>query len=357
MKRTYCLFFLLLTAGLSLLAQPKLTFNEKSHDFGLIPWDRPVTASFTVTNTGNKPLVISNVTTSCGCTVAGWTKEPIMPGKSGFISSTFDAKALGRFHKTVDIYCNASPAPVYLVIRGEVSASAKNDKAAYPVEIGKLRLDKNNIEFADAYKGETPVVDLLILNSSNESYEPVLMHLPPYLKTHAVPSKIRKGGTGKIRLTLDTGKLKNYGLTQTTVYLARFPGDKVGEANEISVSAVLLPDFSHLTSQQRGNAPKIKLSETDLNMGVVAPGDKVSRTVTITNTGKSILDIRELQVFNMSVNVSLKKKHIRPGESTKLKVTLLGKYLKKVKNTPRVLIITNDPNQPKVTIKLNATTK
>lgn len=357
MKRTCYLFFLLLTAGLSVFAQPKLTFNEKSHDFGVIPWNRPVTASFTVTNTGNKPLVISNVTTSCGCAVAGWTKEPIMPGKSGFVSSTFDAKALGRFHKTVDIYCNASATPVYLAIKGEVSADATDSKANYPFQIGKIRLDKNNIEFADAYKGEKPEVDLFLLNASNESYEPVLMHLPPYLKAQAVPSKIRKGATGKIRLTLDTRKLKNYGLTQTSVYLARFPGDKVGEANEISVSAILLPDFSNLTAQERENAPKVKLSETDLNMGVVAPGEKISRTITITNTGKSRLDIREVQVFNMSVNVSLKKKYIRPGESTKLKVTLLGKYLKKIKNTPRVLIITNDPAQPKVTIKLNATTK
>lgn len=357
MKRKQYIFFLLLVTSLSVFAQPKITFNEKTHDFGTISWDKPATASFTITNTGNKPLVITNVTTSCGCAIAGWTKEPIMPGKSGYVSSTYDAKALGRFHKTVGIYTNASNTPIYLVIRGDVSADMQNDKANYPFEIGQIRLDKNNIEFADAYKGESPTVDLLIANFSKEDYEPVLMHLSPYLKAQAIPTKIKKGGSGKIRLTLDTRKLKNYGLTQTTVYLARFPGDKVGEVNEIPVSAVLLPDFSHLTAQERENAPQIKLSETDLDMGIVGPNDKVSRTITITNTGKSKLDVRELQVFNLSVNVSLKKKIIQPGESTKLKVTLLGKYLKKVKNTPRVLIITNDPNQPKVTIKLKATTK
>lgn len=61
--------------------------------------ENPVTATFKITNKGDKPLVISNVTTSCGCTVADWTKEPIAPGKTGSVSSTFDAKAIGRFRR------------------------------------------------------------------------------------------------------------------------------------------------------------------------------------------------------------------------------------------------------------------
>ena len=146
-------------------------------------------------------------------------------------------------------------------------------------------------------------------------------------------------------------------MTQTSVYLARFPGDKVGEENELTVSAVLLPDFSHWTAQQKASAPSIKLSQTEVNMGTIGPKDKLTHTLIITNEGKSRLEIRAVQVFNASVNVGLKKRYIAPGESTKLKITLLGKYLKKVKNTPRVLLITNDPEQPKVIIKLKATTK
>ena len=63
---TLLLFFTTLTH-----AQPKISFNEKVHDFGTIMWNSPVTAEFKVINDGNKPLVITKVTTSCGCTVAG----------------------------------------------------------------------------------------------------------------------------------------------------------------------------------------------------------------------------------------------------------------------------------------------
>jgi hypothetical protein len=64
---------------------------------------------FVITNTGDQPLVWSNVTVSCACAVADWTKTPIAPGEEGMVSATFDAKALGRFHKLIGVYSNAAP--------------------------------------------------------------------------------------------------------------------------------------------------------------------------------------------------------------------------------------------------------
>lgn len=357
MKRILYTFVLFLSFAALASSQPKISFSEKTHDFGDILWNNPVTAEFKVFNKGNKPLVITKVSTSCGCTVAGWTKDPIMPGATGFVSSTFDAKAIGRFHKTIGVYCNASDKPIYLVIQGTVSTTVKNYGATYPHRIGEVRLDKNDIEFADANKGDKPTMDIKLVNTSDKIYEPVLMHLPPYLKAEAIPAKLGKDRAGIIRLTLDSKRLVNMGLTQTSVYLARFSGDKVGEENEITVSAVLLPDFSKLTAQQKEDAPAIKLSVTELDMGALGPKDKVTHKVIITNMGKSRLDIKELQVFNQVVNVSLKKKYINPGASTTLSVTLRGKGLSKLKSAPRVLMITNDPVHPKVMIKIKATTK
>ena len=77
------------------------------------------------------------------------------------------------------------------------------------------------------------------------------MHLPPYLSAVATPDKLGRNRTGKIKVTLDTEKLPKLGLTTASVYLSRFPGDKVGEENEIPVSAVLLPDFSRISQQER----------------------------------------------------------------------------------------------------------
>ena len=339
------------------LAQPKATFDKKVHEFGVVLWKHPATATFTIKNDGDKPLVISNVTTSCGCTVADWTKTPIAPGATGTVFSTFDAKALGHFYKDIGVYCNAADRPIYLMIQGEVSADPKNYTLTHPFEIGAIRLNKDAIEFDDANKGDKPTMEILVANTTNEVYAPVLMHLPPYMEAVAVPERIGKKGTGKIKVTLDTDKLPKFGLTTATVYLSRFPGDKVGEENAIPVSAVLLPDFSHISQQQRLNPPAVELSTEELTLPPLAENEKKSQKIVVKNVGKSDLEITDLQVFNSALGVQLKKRVLKPEASTKMKITAYGKYLKKVKGTPRVLMITNDPNCPKIIVKVNVTAK
>lgn len=351
----FIIFFLSVAVGVK--AQPKASFDKTMHEFGTILWKNPVTATFKITNEGDKPLVISNVTTSCGCTVADWTKEPIQPGQAGTVSSTFDAKAIGHFQKSVGIYCNASTKPIYLAIRGEVTADPKNYTITHPFQIGAIRLNKEELEFEDANKGDKPVIELLVANTSDQLYTPVLMHLPPYLSVVATPEKLGRGRTGKMKITLDTEKLPKLGLTTASVYLSRFPGDKVGEENEIPVSAVLLPDFSHLSQQERLNPPAIQLSVEELDLGELASNEKKSQTIILKNVGRGDLDIQDLQVFNSALGVQLKKRVLKPGASTKLKITAYGQNLKKVKGTPRVLMITNDPNRPKITIKAKVTSK
>jgi hypothetical protein len=273
------------------------------------------------------------------------------------VSSTFDSKALGRFQKSIGIYCNASERPIYLAIRGEVTADPKNYTVTHPYEIGPIRLDKESLEFDDAHKGDKLEMDLLVANTTEAVYTPVLMHLPPYLSAVAIPEKIARGRSGKIRITLDTEKLPKFGLTTATVYLSRFMGDKVGEENAIPVSAVLLPDFSRLSQQELQNPPVIELSSTELTFPALGEREKKAQTVIIKNTGKRNLEITDLQVFNSVLGVHLKKHVLKPGASTKLKITAFGKNLKRVKGTPRVLMITNDPNCPKVIIKVNVTAK
>ncbi len=357
MKYIALIVSMLLGVQVQMLAQAKAAFDKTTHDFGTILWKTPAKATFTITNNGDKPLVISNVTTSCGCAVADWTKQPIAPGKSGTVTSTYDAQALGRFQKSVGIYCNAADRPIYLAIRGNVSADPKDCTSMYPYEIGPVRIDKQTLEFDDANKGDKPFIELLIANISEEPYTPVLMHLPPYLTTEATPEIIKKGGTGKMKVILDTERLPKFGITTASVYLSRFPGDKVGAENEIPVSAVLLPDFSKVSAQQRANPPVIELSSTEISMLPLAADEKRAHTVVIRNAGRSNLEIQDLQVFNSALGVQLKKRVLKPGATTKLKITAYGKNLQKVKGTPRVLMITNDPKQPKLIITVNVTSK
>jgi hypothetical protein len=90
------------------------------YDFGQIKAGVPVTHEFSFTNTGNIPLVVTSVQASCGCTVTSYSKEPIAPGASGFVSATYNAAKVGQFTKPITVIANTDESAVQLTIKGEV---------------------------------------------------------------------------------------------------------------------------------------------------------------------------------------------------------------------------------------------
>ena len=249
---------------------------------------------------------------------------------------------------------NAEPHIVYLRFNGEVVQEIKDYTKTHPYLIGQIRIDKNTLDFPDVHLGEHPVMHVGVVNLSDRPYEPVLMHLPPYLDMEVKPNVLQKGEKGIITLTLNPEKLTDLGLTQASVYLSRFAGDKVTDESEIPVSAILLPDFSNLSETQKNNPPQIQLSTTQLEFLSLKPDQKKTQHVEITNVGKSDLVIQDMQVFNPALGVNLKKTTLKPGESTKMKITVYAELLPQVKGTPRVLMITNDPEKPSITIRVKA---
>lgn len=99
---------------------PVARFDKTTYDFGDLNQNSPGTASFTLTNDGNEPLIISSATASCGCTNLTYEKEPVLPGRSVSISATYNAAAVGPFMKTVTVKTNASDQAVILQIKGKV---------------------------------------------------------------------------------------------------------------------------------------------------------------------------------------------------------------------------------------------
>ena len=88
--------------------KPEFKFAEETHDFGKVPQGKPVSWEFKFTNTGEEPLIISNVESTCGCTVPKYTTTPVLKGQSGTITVTFNAASVQpSFSKAVTIKSNA----------------------------------------------------------------------------------------------------------------------------------------------------------------------------------------------------------------------------------------------------------
>src|SRR5687768_2375814 len=128
MKKGILLFLMLFPAIFSFAQTvegpqngPIITFIEKSHDFGDIPQGGKVEYIFKFKNTGTQPLVISDVITTCQCTAKQWSKEPVMPGKSGQITVSFDsAGKMGIQNKVISIQSNATNSTERVSIRVNV---------------------------------------------------------------------------------------------------------------------------------------------------------------------------------------------------------------------------------------------
>ncbi|MDR2065130.1 MAG: DUF1573 domain-containing protein [Prevotellaceae bacterium] len=117
-----CLFNLAVNAQ---TADSTVVFKSTTHDFGEIQQGVPQTFSFEFVNNGTEPIVIQNVKPSCGCTTPGWTKEPVEPGKSGYVQATYNAAAVGPFSKSLTVTYSGGSKSITLQIKGTVKEAEK----------------------------------------------------------------------------------------------------------------------------------------------------------------------------------------------------------------------------------------
>lgn len=102
---------------------PVITFEKKVHDFGdQIPkGSQDVECEFVFTNSGNEPLILSNVRANCGCTTPSWSREPILPGKQGKIKAKYTTThRVSKFRKQVTVSSNAKNGAQILTIKGTI---------------------------------------------------------------------------------------------------------------------------------------------------------------------------------------------------------------------------------------------
>jgi hypothetical protein len=103
---------------------PQLTLDKEVHDYGTIAQGANGTCEFTVTNTGDQPLILTNCKGSCGCTVPKCDTEPIKPGGKTTITVKYDTKRVGPINKSVTISSNATNTPEKVVrIKGTVEGA------------------------------------------------------------------------------------------------------------------------------------------------------------------------------------------------------------------------------------------
>lgn len=104
MKKAF--FTFLAVAGFGLASAQTISFDNTVLAYGNIKAGSDGHRVFTVKNTGTKPLILNEIKPACGCTTPEWSKDPILPGKTGQIKVAYNTELKGNFKKSIEVYSN-----------------------------------------------------------------------------------------------------------------------------------------------------------------------------------------------------------------------------------------------------------
>jgi len=345
---------LFLFFGLNSIAQTNanMVFESMEHDFGKIKEDAGLANfNFNFKNSGSVPLVISAVNASCGCTTPEWSKEPVLPGKSGFIKVSYNPlNRPGSFNKTITIAANIPNGSQVIMIKGEVVPKTLSIAEQYPIDLGKIRMLNNNLSFVRIKNNEIKSDSLKFINVSDSTVKIAFKGIPAHIAIKAIPAIVKPNATGFFVVAFDGAKVPELGFQMARVYLT-FNG--VENYNYgVNVSATVEEDFSKLTQKEIQNAPTIDFNERVYDFGEIAEGKKVEYTFKILNKGKSDLLIRSVKASCGCTAANPTSNVIKPGANTDLKIVFDSSGKLGLQNKT-ITIISNDPNSSTAILRIS----
>jgi len=333
-------------------SKPVIAFTQKDFDFGTFPESAGlVIHDFQFTNTGKVPLILHDVKASCGCTTPEWTKEPVLPGKSGNIRVTFNPKNRpGSFNKTIQVNSNADLPSVTLAIQGVVIPVEKVEDV-YRFSVGPVRIQTIYAAFGEIYKGSSAKFSMKVMNTSYDTTVQLsFKQLPKYISVKMVPAVLGPGQEGRIDMEYASSLQNNWDYVIDRVDL--LVNGKSVPNNRISITANIRENFQALTAEDMAMAPLVEFDQTTFDFGTTSQDKVIEHVFTLTNTGKSTLYIRKIAASCGCTAVQPAKTTIAPGESTQIK-TVFNPAGREGNQKKAITVITNDPRRSKTILWLN----
>ena len=325
-------------------------FDKTVHDFGDISIDDgPQTCVFTVKNVGKEPIAIYEVVTSCGCTDAQWTREPIQPGKTGAITGTYkNEDGPVPFDKTLTVYIAGVGKPVILRMRGLVHEKKKPLSELFgAVKLGQMGLKSLNYKVSNVLQEESSSDEVKIANLGKQPMKVAFTDVSPNLTVEVVPATVPAGETAALRFSVKADPA----LWGKHVYSATPVINGAKASKPITVTALTRGNFASWTPEQRKNAAQCIFDESTVSFDTANAGAKVKGTFTFTNKGKSPLKFYSLDADTDGVTATLPGEIPAQGKGS-IPVTLDTSTLPKGETVVMLTLTTNCPARPLINLFL-----
>lgn len=354
MNRLFLLVFLLCFISEGFAQQKKtLVFREEIFNFGtVVESEGAVVHGFEFTNATNRPVTIVKVQPSCGCTTPDWTKEPVMPGKVGFIKASFDPRGRpGYFDKSLSVVTDMDKDPIQLRIKGQVVSGLISEKS-FTKPIGNMSLQSSSFNMGKVFlKDEYMVKDFSWKNTSEKAIEIKKEVSPDYIVVEMIPPVVAAGEVGQIRVHYNGAKKNQYGFQSDNIEL--HTNDVDTPVKSISVFATLEEYFPEATPEELAKAPTLFISEKTFDLGRIKQTNGATKLVSISNPGKKPLLIREIQSNCTCTEVSITTKTIKPGDTAVINI-VFNPEERKGTQQKSITVYANDPRNPVQRITFSA---
>lgn len=317
------------------------------YDFGDVLVDSgPLTATFTLKNVGKAPFVIYQVVSSCGCTEAKWTKEPVQPGKSGEVTGIYsNDEGPFPFDKTLSVYTSVQKMPIVLRLRGVARKKQVPLRESYPVQFGPLGFRQSNIKGGNLSQDEQKSGSFLVVNTSGKPIKVSFENVSPGLKVSLQKSVIPAGSTTTLNYTITASRErwgKNWYSFTPVVDGKRFSG------KSISIYAYTKENFASWDEARRknGSLPVFEGGAT-YEFGQKKPGARFDATFTFKNTGKSDFKVYKVDCENSAAKVGKAAVPVvKPGSDGSFKIHVDTAGLPKGETCLIIMLTTNSPSRP-----------
>jgi hypothetical protein len=341
------IFLTVAGAAFGQLAKP-IQFREETFDFGSITEEGgAVVHEFLFTNNSGRTIKVLTVVASCGCTTPSWSKDPVPPGKTGFIQASYNPKGRpGYFNKSLTVTTDLDPTPIILQIKGQVQVQGNGaSNTEFQVVNGGWKLKTASFNLGKVFlQEEAASRDFPFINAGQKPITYSGKYVgPKYITVDVTPKTLKPGERGHVKIVYNGKLRKAYGFQSDNVEI--LTDDDLNPNKSFSVYATLEDDFKNLKPEDLQKAPQLKLQVTSFDMGRVRPNQTATQELSLTNTGKKELDIRALQGNCACITASVARNSLKPGESTTLHVEF-NPGDRKGNHTKAVTLYSNDPQNP-----------
>jgi len=333
-----------------------LIWEKKKIDIGTVMEEGgKVSTEFFFVNRTNFPIFIDKITTECGCTAASYSTDTLYQDKIGTVTIEYDpTNRGGKFSKMIIVKTNIDYAGDTLFLEGYNIPLPENVEGHYANRISDLGFKFTSINMGEVLNNEpkTKYVDFYNFKDMPVTIS-LRTQLPEHIQLKMSPSIVPAKSRGVLEITYDAAVKDDLGYFDEIIsfYIA-----KDTEPTDLRLLTTIHEYFAPLPISQLNNLPKLAISDVNVNMGSISSSQKVTKSVTLTNSGTEPVNIRKVISNCDCLQYDLPRYDLLPGQKETLRLTLDPKGRQGLDHKT-LTIFSNDPLNPTRTILVKSSVR